>query len=265
MPPATPHLTRDIRRDITPAMQRKGAVQERFVHPVTKREAVIRLDRRAFVFFATIETAAGVDETFESKDGREVREWLREQLSRTTNECVIEWVPVVQINDDSDGGTRRRNYREEDYVAGEKMELTVLRYYIGLTPNQQAWHRLRWEQWHQDSPTRVEPGLAFAQSKRWRDGPKMPVGHQSHRDRTFTLPFFDDGWNGGTCTYLPYTEELWDGLTALLAGLAQARATLRALIGTKQGIARLQHVGAAASTLLLEPPPAAAKRSKVTR
>lgn len=222
------------------ARERKGAIVEKFVHDTTKREAVIRLDKGPMIFFTQIEGAGGIIERFEDKDGRVVREWLRKELAHTTDAMDMTWLPVIEVRV-SDGDRYGRG-RGDDERASEKIDLEIDRYYIATTPNKQEWRKLKWAEADPASATKIEDGLMYAQSDRFKNGPKWkPVAsdYYGRNDKPFVLPSMGDGGR----SYVEYTPELWAGLQHVLATLKHARTEIEKLIATKQGFARLTAIG----------------------
>ena len=62
-------------------IQLKGAIVEWVEHDKTKRRAPIRLDKRNMTFFAREDDTDFRKEPFQSKDGGEVRRWLKHRLA----------------------------------------------------------------------------------------------------------------------------------------------------------------------------------------
>lgn len=228
-----------MRRDL------RGAIVEKIEHRVTKRTGVIRLDKRSMTFFAREDDANPLIEPFASKNGAEVKNWLKTQLSHTTVQDQLEWIPVIRIENDSEP---RHRYRDQAQLHGEKLDVDFERFYVALTRDEREWRRLPWEACNPDSTGFIEENDRYAQSHRHYCGPK----HDSvirGLDKPFRLPSFD-----GDKATVKYTPELWQGLLLILKQITGARETLTQMIGTKSGIETVAEIGAGKTPLLLAAP-----------
>lgn len=223
--------------------KRGGAIVEKFEHPTTKRIGVIRLDKSTMLFWTEVESGDGTMELHESKSGSEVRAWLREQLERTTDEMKIAWEPVVEIKLD-----REDRWGRDGEVLRAEIDLRVDRYYLGLTPNQQEWRRLDWNEADPDSSTKIEAGLMYARSDRYGSGPKAPRrdGSFNYNIKPFALPSFDSDRS-----ILRYTPELWKGLQEIVATTKRARTAIEKMVRSQKGVASIVEIGQGKAPLLL--------------
>lgn len=229
----------------------KGAIVEWVEHSKTKRRAAIRLDRGSMTFWARADEADLQSEPYTSQKGSEVRAWLLKQLAFTTDENIMEWVPVVKIEH---GGERRHRYRDEAQTFGDSLSVEIDRFYLGLTRDQREWRKLRWESCDPTSLTVVPENERYAASDRYAEGPKSEKLNKVYgTEKPFRLPSFKDKYQGEE-TVIPYTPELWAGLLLIVEQMERSRKTLRELVGTKAGIARLAEVGAGHVPLQLMPP-----------
>jgi Ni/Co efflux regulator RcnB len=192
------------------ARHRKGAVVEKVTHPDTQRTAPIRLDKGSMVFFAELGEGPSYTSA-ESKDGREVRDWLMYHLAKSTAEQRLEWIPVVHVDDSLD--SYRYGDDDDDAASMKKAECSVKieRFFLALTHDKKEW--------------RV-------------------------REKAFGLPYFEKGSHGGS-TYLRYTPELWAGLVAVVDRVEETRRQLRVLVSTKKGIESVFALGSGNGALML--------------
>src|SRR3954468_9554633 len=227
---------------------RRGAVVERVVHEKTQNAGVVRLDKRTMIFFAEYgEEAAYV--SAESEDGRAVRRWLLWHLAKSTEKQKLDWVPVVEIDDNVESYRHSRDDNDENQYTA-KMGVKIERYFLALTHDKTEWRVLPWESCSDDSPTQLDDAVRFVSSKRFRNGPKFVTTNRFHTEGRFALPHFDKGSDGAT-TYLRYTPELWAGLLAIVERVDETRQQLRKLVGSKQGIETVSALGAGRGALLL--------------
>lgn len=240
--------------------KRSGSRIETFTHRKTGRSADVRLEKRSGLFFAEIPVGPGIPpDTTESRDVREVRNWLEEKLATTTNDFVLDWQPVVEVaHSDGDRGWSRRETND----AGVRVYFE--RYWIALTPDQTEWRKLAWEHGDEEHSGYLEPEHRYAASERYRPGPEGERRTErewrrgfKEADKVFKIPFFEPNPGGDPRSYLPYTPALWAGLEGILAAIKDARAGVAKLIGTKAGLAVLNEIGSGKATLQLtsgEPP-----------
>jgi len=224
----------------------KGQVVEKVEHQTTKRVGVLRLHKPSMTFFAR-ENDNEVDEPpFKSKDGREVRNWLLEQLARTTAANNLDWLPVVKI---THGGTESHRYRDMEEFNGESLEVEFDRFFIALTNDQREWRKLPWSSCDPESSTMLADEQRYAASNKYAEGPKSP--NLSSYNRPFQLPHFEGRKDGEVV--LRWTPELWEGLLKIVKQIRAARKLIATTVGTKDGLAELTALGAAKKQFLLSP------------
>lgn len=228
----------------------KGAIVEWVEHDKTKRRAPIRLDKSSMTFFAREDDTDVTKEPFASKDGGDVRRWLKQRLALTTNENNIEWQPVIKVKH---GGEPAHRYREMEEFNGESIEVEIDRLWMGLTRDGYEWRTLRWVQADPESPACVPENERYAVSSKHGLGPKNPrLREAGTREEAFRLPSFETRY-GGSTAYLRYTPELWQGLLVIVRTIAESRKTLKDLLGTNKGIEQVAAIGAGRQQLLLNP------------
>jgi Ni/Co efflux regulator RcnB len=232
------------------ARHRKGAVVEKVTHPDTQRTAPIRLDKGSMVFFAELGEGPSYTSA-ESKDGREVRDWLMYHLAKSTAEQRLEWIPVVHVDDSLD--SYRYGDDDDDAANMKKAECSVKieRFFLALTHDKKEWRVLTWAECADDSATQLADDDRYTASKKFRDGPAVEtVSRFRDREKAFGLPYFEKGSHGGS-TYLRYTPELWAGLVAVVDRVEETRRQLRVLVSTKKGIESVFALGSGNGALML--------------
>lgn len=227
----------------------KGPIVEKVEHPQTKRVGVIRLYKGSMSFFARETDGDPQQPPFVHKDGGKVREWLLQQLARTTEGAGLEWLPVVEI---VHGGERRHRYRDETQAHGESMALEFRRYFIALTLDKREWRRLPWESADPESATALADAERWAASDHYDKGPRHPrvLEGGAYPTKAFRLPHFSDNYNGQKVV-IAYTPDLWRGLLMVNAQIAASRKALERFVGTKDGVAMVAELGAGTRQLLL--------------
>jgi hypothetical protein len=227
--------------------KRAGAVVETIVHPKTKREARMRLDKRTMWFHVTIGDGEA-REYFESKDGTAVRQWAMGRLALTTDETKLDWKAVIEVA--VSGSESWRTRYDSPSKRDESVKISINRYWVALTSDETEWRSIQWEQGDDDSPTAIEPALRYAQSREFWPGPKSKkIGSGFHMQKPFTIPYFD----GGGKSYLPYDPMLWAGLVEMCDTVKRAMDTMQNIIQSKRGMATLKAVGAGKQQFLLNP------------
>lgn len=228
----------------------KGAIIQWVEHPTTKRKAPIRLDKRSMTFFAREDDSDPSVDPFSSKDGAAVEAWLYERLKYTTAENNMEWVPAIHV---TWGGETEHQYRDQQQLHGESVEVTIDRVWLGLTRDRVEWRTLRWSQGDPDHADCVPENERYAQSSHHALGPKSPALHDTRlgrREKPFRLPSYGYGYRTRHA-WLPYTDELWQGLLMVVAAIKHSRKSLADLLGTKAGIETVSAVGAGQQPLQL--------------
>lgn len=225
----------------------KGAVVQKVVHPKTKREGVIRLDKRTMTFFAREFDAEYTTEPFASTNGTEVERWLMEQLKRTAGDNNLEWIPVIEVET---GGASHHYYRDDSKENHkEDIGLRIKRYYIALTRDEREWRVLKWEEVDENSVTCVPDNEKYAASRNYALGPKSP--QLTNYTRAFKLPDYADKRDDHMTVKVAYTPELWAGLKQIIATLKMARKQIKELVGTKKGNEAVVLIGEGKTPLLL--------------
>ncbi|SRR6266516_1131673 len=223
----------------------KGAIVEKIEHPTTKRAGVVRLDKRSMTFFAREDDSDLTAEPFASKDGAKVHAWLRVRLGHTTQKDRLDWVPVIEIKNDSKSGYR---YRGEENMHGEQLDVEIDRFWIALTQDEREWRKITWVEGDLKSSGSIPENDRYAQSRRFGQGPKST--ELTSWNKPFVLPsFLREGQ-----VVVPYTPELWKGLLQVIRQIAATRELLKEMIGTKDGIAAVTEIGAGRQTLRLAQP-----------
>jgi hypothetical protein len=205
-------------------------------------------------FYAREVDSDFLTEPFQSKNGAEVRAWLRQRLALTTDENNIEWRPVIMVVRD---GESEHQYREQEERSAESVGITIDRFWFGLTRDEQEWRALRWVQGAAESAVCVPENERYAASTKHGLGPKNPRLRDYPNEKPFRLPSYEERYRS-VVAYLDYTPELWAGLHIIVRTIANSRKALDDLIRTKRGVATLAAVGAGQQPLQLLPPPKAA-------
>lgn len=225
--------------------QLTGAIVDRLKNEKTKREAVIRLDKRSMTFFCKIG-----DVTRQDKDGGVVKAWASMELEKATDEFLLKWIPVIEATIDAGDNSGMRYRGGEGNTEGVKFD--VDRYYVAKAkdePYGETWVRLAWEQCNPDSPGRLDERDMYSRSSSFVTPRGVPYERPDEGRRTiFRLPSIN--WPDHRRYYLPYSPELWAASMQILAVIKDARETVQRLFGTKDGQAHLLAVGAGAKLLL---------------
>jgi len=224
----------------------RGGIVEWVEHRVTKRRAPIRLDKGRMMFWARPVDGDETVKPFSSTEGRKVRDWLMEQLARTTEADRLEWVPVIAINHERD---RHGYYREEPEVKQADLSLKVERYWIALTKDEREWRKLAWAACDPRSSGCVPDNDRYSQSSEYDYGPKSD--QLSYHTKPFILPSYRGSRRARESTVLPYTAELWAGLLLLIKQIKSSGKTLEDLVGSKAGMEVMMELGAGTKVLSL--------------
>lgn len=235
--------------------KQKGAIVSTYTHRVTKRTAVIRLNKDRMMFFTTIETAPGVPETYESKDGSDVERWLDKNLA-PSQELTLDWQPVIEVRI-GEGGYHSR----EKGSHNEGVDLEAKRYWLALTPSRKEWRLLEWAKGDSSMSTALRAELRYASSEHFAIGPdameqdkirfhNQGGGYGRRTPRNFK-PLFELPYHESERHWLLYTPELWKGIGAVAKIIEDARETIGELLGTAKGVETLGELGAGRGTLQL--------------
>lgn len=232
--------------------QRVGRVVEHQKNEKTKREGVVRLDAKAMMFFSRIPDEVKTADIktkhfyFESRDGNEVKRWLRAELAKADIDKPLQWLPVISVEvstDDTNWHRRHRSERTEQRE--ESVQVTIDRYYLALSLDKTEWVTLTWAQLDKEETEFVAEEDRIAASRHYGHGPKYVTGRDHYNDpEIFTLPSVS-----GSQSYVPYTDDLWAGLTQVVENIANTRATIAKLLGTKKGLLMIAEIGAGAKRL----------------
>lgn len=226
----------------------KGAIVKHVEHTVTKRTGVIRLDKRHMWFFARENDLDLLTEPYAAKDGGDVEAWLLLQLKHTSADNNMEWIPVVAIEH---GGDSHHYYRDSSQQEqSESIDVTLKRYFIGLTRDEREWRKLDWEECDPASSTCIPDNERYAASRKYGIGPK---GDRSSFEKPFRLPHFTERGSGDKIV-VAFAPELWAGLVLIVKQIKLARENIAKLVGTKEGVATLAEIGTGRTPLLLTAP-----------
>lgn len=202
----------------------------------------VMLDRNTLDFFVVVNGAEYRAPTAEQIKGDAY--WLIDEGG------VVVWHPVIEVAVRGDDGSGYDTPR-----AG--LDLTADRFYLGRTADGQSL-RVSWEHGER------EPGERMARARAltvW----SYPDAGAGHLVDFATLPalrrervFGHLGSAERTTYYLAYTDALWAALGAIAQRIHDTRALLAQLLGTDEGRAHVQTLGAALLPLVLPRPGALA-------
>lgn len=205
-------------------MARLPARVDWITHDRTGVKVALRLNKKTMKFQAEYG-----GQIYESKDGAEVRAQVLAAIEKS-HKLVFQPVIRVEVAHGSFGGVypSRANY-------GAGLALAITRFYFSW---EDELRMLSWEDYERNNVTRL---------KRW-----MPSGFEG-KPGEFTLPFFRPNRlsYGGDHYYLPYSEEVWEGLQHIVKLVEAAKGRLDAFLGGPGVIAKLISIGTGSSYPLL--------------
>lgn len=231
----------------------KGAIVTKMSDDKTGRSGVVKLDKDDMMFWAvagSAEEGSDAESTsyFESAKGSEVESWLRKEIRKPTRRTLLDWKPVIQVEITS--GSARHYYGDSDEETEAGVRVQIKRYWIAETLDHREWRSLKWEQCDPDSTGCLDERDRFGQSRHIGKGKAhedfKPENRKSYgySEKPFVMPQFASKKDDEGTSTLWYTEELWLGLTQVVAQISAAKETLHALLATKGGLDMVTQIGA---------------------
>ncbi len=204
-------------------MARKPARVDWIVHARTGVKVALRLNKGTMTFEAEY---AGI--TYKSKDGAEIRKQILDEIERS-HQLTFYPVIIVELEEPRYWG---RSYQAR---AGGVLLVARRHYYS----SDGVLRELSWEDHAAGKVDRL---------KRWN-----PVGYKG-KPGDFALPYMvsKPTTTSSSYYYLPYTDEVWDGLQEIVKVIKQARDRLAVLLSAPSVIADLITIGTGTLYPLLE-------------
>lgn len=235
-------------------MAREGKIIETWVHPKYKERVDIRLDKKTGEFGAEYG-----EHRLRSLELPKLRDDLRALIDRL---WALEWVPMIEVSCEGSarctiqqpirpGMTETVDEDEPDRQEEGKGELNITfsRSWIAQQPNG-AW--LQCKQWFSVDEQNPENAALIHDEKvfftcrpmaRRLNARDFYLANRLDNGRGFALPYtVHDNYRVGNQAdvhYVPYTQELWDGLNELVARVDQLKNRLQDLLGKEAGRLRL--------------------------
>lgn len=260
----------EIAASLSPATaeeKRLGAVIDMITHKESGVTVRIRLNKSTSLFGAYVN-----GEAIQDKDGDKLRGRVMTAIEAGLK---IEWLPVIEIKATHSNTLQRKNLGQPQ---AEEINLSaaldVERYYIAKLGDGQSWRMLHW---HNMNANRADRTAQLTQSESWRppydddaiDLSDLSGYHQSserarrqnasrlEQRHGFRLPYYTKPvseearrWSNNPVHYLPYSDDLWQALTAIARVLVNSWEQINALVGTPKGIEKITIAGANIPKLL---------------
>lgn len=230
---------------------RRGSGYSKFKtieHPVTKRTADIKVDKRHGFFRCEIGEASKESQTLSV-----VESWAMALIAKAEKR-VLDWKPVIRAHVEAADrfGYRRDTGRPENDGRGAQVKIVAERFYIALAEkdgdDREWWRELQWKQGDPESSGSLAPEDRWAMSQEFRKPSESMYSGETHKSRKgwVRLPEVSDG------SYLiAYTPEVWAGLQHVIDVIEKESDIVKALLTTSKGLAKLAAIGEGTQQLQL--------------
>ncbi len=208
------NVNADQRRDLAKI---HGSAIDRVIFRPGGISCDIYLDKDEMMFSAHIGGTS-----FKSKNGSEVRSWALDVLTKSTK---LTWYPVISVLDVGEGG---RNYTYgRRKLSLHEISIDIYRFHVAWLPN----GGMRSVEWDTPEDARVA----------CRTGPSIWV---SREDKLVIKDGAVVALHDDHVHILPYSDAMWAGLIKLCEGIDALRGKLHNLLMEKEGLLKLQDIGA---------------------
>jgi hypothetical protein len=167
-------------------------------------------------------------------DGDKVR---RAVMAAIRERAELPWTPVIEAYQSQNTISTVRYGREVPLHLRENMGLEIERFYVAQKFDKR-WIRVDWD---------VESDQRIMRARGWDNAPKGDeIKYSTHNEyEAFTTRH--------STKVLPYSDDLWTGLTGVIDGMKHIREIVKGLLGSEEGVKRLIAAGSSNVPLLSEP------------
>lgn len=196
-----------------------GRVVGEVKHAVSGIKVEIRLYKKELLFYADY---AGT--RFQNTDSKALNRQVLEYINQTYS---LTWIPAIQVKETTP-------FAEQHHTQADYMGLAISRFYYAYTANR--W--LRQENWNYYNLPSTDKTKVTGRAWTW-----MPP---RYGDKPFEPPCeWVKTHDVQNIYYLPYSDEVWEGLLEMIRTLARAKLRLREIVGgSEAGMEQLAAVGA---------------------